>query len=645
MKRFISILFLLIPALYACTDISNNGSKEVTSVVLSKDKVDILVGESVTITATVVPESLNMGVVWTVLDPQYADVNAGTITGKAQGVTYVVATSADGTKKAACMVNVTPPITYSVSVKDADGRSVNSVYGYPGMSIALSATSSDDSAHTYTWSIEDAAAGTITPDGVLTLGAVASGAFGYLYDAQSFIKVVTEDGQGCKIPVRSSILKGISVGGVYTPFGTPVIVQASQTYPVAVLYQDANAQAAVPSSAVTLELSNTTSFTLQDAAGEYTVSTGSTTGVSSKVSMSLAGSAEKTEIAQLKIDKVYAINAQFAGSSSSTLTFTWTKGVSESDDVAYPYTIYLYKDEDCADLEASFSIPANDGCWKGKQPRFVISGLAPATEYWFKVVQTDDADNIDSPLIPATTDEFNIVMVSSDPAAVGDVILAEDFGQMCWGADEITEAAGYDVATASVGYNADTKESFTSRNAEVFVGTTSQYAQRSLTAQSVAKKESGFRLAQWAQGQYARIYVGPGYLFLSTLSYGTHILTPQLNSIPDGVTAKLKVTIHAAGKSSGGEAVIAVQHGTSFYEISSNNQTNKASAGHPVDLTTNIKTITFNGGITSLEKFEVTLDGVVSGDRIAFGPTTETAKDNSNMMIISDMTVEILELK
>ena len=78
MKRFISILFLLIPALYACTDISNNGSKEVTSVVLSKDKVDILVGESVTITATVVPESLNMGVVWTVLDPQYADVNAGT---------------------------------------------------------------------------------------------------------------------------------------------------------------------------------------------------------------------------------------------------------------------------------------------------------------------------------------------------------------------------------------------------------------------------------------------------------------------------------------------------------------------------------------------------------------------------------------
>ena len=644
MKRFISILFLLIPALYACTDISNNGSKEVTSVVLSKDKVDILVGESVTITATVVPESLNMGVVWTVLDPQYADVNAGTITGKAQGVTYVVATSADGTKKAACMVNVTPPITYSVSVKDADGRSVNSVYGYPGMSIALSATSSDDSAHTYTWSIEDAAAGTITPDGVLTLGAVASGAFGYLYDAQSFIKVVTEDGQGCKIPVRSSILKGISVGGVYTPFGTPVIVQASQTYPVAVLYQDANAQAAVPSSAVTLELSNTTSFTLQDAAGEYTVSTGSTTGVSSKVSMSLAGSAEKTEIAQLKIDKVYAINAQFAGSSSSTLTFTWTKGVSKEQDVAAPYTIYLYKDEEGTDLEASFSIPAGDGCWKGKQPRFVISGLTPGTEYWFKVVQTDDADNIDSPLIPATTDEFNIVMVSSAPAAVGDVILAEDFGQMCWGADEITEAAGYDVSTSSVAYNEDTKESFTSRNAKVFVGTTSQYAQRSLTAQSVAKKESGFRLAKWAQGQYARIYIGPGYLFLSTKSYGTHILTPQLNSIPDGMTAKLKVTVHAAGMSSGGKAAMAVQHGTSFYEISSNKQTNKASEGHPVDLTTNFETIPLNAGITSLEKFEVTLDGVVSGDRIAFGPTSETASDNSNMMIISDMTVEILEL-
>lgn len=644
MKRFFTIAILILPAILACTPDSGEGAQSALNVVLSKDKVDLQVGESVTITASVLPASLNMGVEWSVLDEELASVDNGTITGKAQGVTYVVATSADKTKKAACLVSVNPPVTYSVSIKDEEGHNLTGVYGYPGMTASLTAVTSDGESHVFTWSVEDAAAASVTNSGVVTLNALASGGADFVYDAQSFLKVVTEDGQGCKIPVRSSILRGIRIGETYTPAGTPAIVQESQSYPIAVLYQGTEMPAAIPHSGVNLTLSNTSAFSLQEVAGEYMLVTGDATGVSTKLSISLPGSEEKTEIAQIKIDKVYAITAQFAGSSSSTLTFTWTKGISEDQDVAAPYTVYLYRDEDCTDLEATFSIPANDGCWKGKQPRFVISGLTPGTEYWFKVVQTDDADNVDSPLIPATTNEFNIVMVSSDPAAVGDVILAEDFGQMCWGADEITEAAGYDVATSSVAYNADTKESFTSRNAEVFVGTTSQYAQRSLTAQSVAKKESGFRLAKWAQGQYARIYIGPGYLFLSTKSYGTHILTPQLNSIPDGMTAKLKVTVHAAGKSSGGEAAIAVQHGTSFYEISSNNQTNKASAGHPVDLTTNVETITFNGGITSLEKFEVTLDGVVSGDRIAFGPTSETASDNSNMMIISDMTVEILEL-
>ena len=641
MKRFIITAILILPAILACTPDSEEGGQGATSVVLSKDKVDLQVGESVTITASVLPASLNMGVEWSVLDEEFATVENGTITAKAEGVTYVVATSKDRYQKAACMVSVNPPLNYSVSIKDDDGHNVTGLYGYPGLTADLTAVTSDGEPHIFTWSVEDAAAATVTNTGLVTLNAVASASSDYVYDAQTFLKVVTEDGQGCKIPLRSSILNGISIGGLYTPAGTPAIVQESKTYSIAALYQEASGTAKIPLGGVRLELSNTTAFSLQEAAGEYMLVTEDVTGVSSKVHLSLPGSAEKTEIAQIKIDKVYAITAQFAGTSSSTLTFTWTKGVSEDQDIANPYTVYLYKDEECTDLEASFSIPASDGCWKGKQPRFVFSGLAPGTEYWFKVVQTDDAVNVDSPLIPATTDAFNIVMVSSDSANEGDIILAEDFGQMCWGADEITEAAGYDVATSSVAYNSDTKESFTSRDAEVFVGITGQYAQRSLTAQSVAKKESGFRLAKWAQGQYARIYIGPGYLFLSTKSYGTHIITPQLTSIPDGMIAKLKITVHAAGKVSGGDAAFAVQHGKSFYEISSNNQTNK----NKLDLTTNVETITFEGGITNLQEFEVTLDGVVNGDRIAFGPTSETASDNNNMMIISDMTVQIVELK
>jgi len=643
MKRFIIIAILLLPALAACTDNSGSGIGSATSVTLSRDKVDLLVGETVTLSATVLPESLGMGVEWSVVDEEFADVKDGVVTAKAEGVTYVVATSADGKQKAACMVSVNPEVQYAVYIKDASGQLLTGLYGWPGMTETLSAVTSDGGIHIFTWSVDDSAAATVTSAGAVTLGKVASTSAEYVYDAESFIKVVTEDGCGCKIPVRSSILAGLKVGEAFNPSGTPVIVQASGSYPVEVMYQGEMGPVAIPSEQVDIELGNTTDFSVGESGGVITLTTGPSTGVSSSVSVSIGGSAEKIAVAQLKIDKVYAIKALFAGSSSSTLTFTWTEGGSESDDVAKPYTIFLYKDEACTDLEVSFSIPASDGCWNARQPKFVFSGLEPGTDYWFRVEETGSADK-ESPVIPATTDAFDIVMVSSDPAAVGDVILAEDFGQLCWGADEITEAAGYDVASSSVAYNTDTKESFTSRNAEVFVGTTGQYAQRSITAQSVAKKESGFRLAKWAQGQYARIYIGPGYLFLSTKSYGTHILTPQLNSIPEGKTAKLMVTVHAAGKSSGGEAVFAVQHGTTFYEMSSGTQTNKAKDGRPVDLSTNIETVTFNGGLTSLEKFEVTLDGVVTGDRIAFGPTSETAADNSNMMIISDMTIKILEL-
>ena len=642
MKRIITIAILLLPALLACNKNSGDGNGFATGVTLSTDRVDLLVGETATITATVLPESLNMGVVWSVLDETYAEVNGGVITAKAEGVTYVVATSSDGSKRAACMVSVNPELQYSVSIKDETGLLINGIYGYPGLTKSLRATASDGEPHIFTWSLDDENVGTLSNTGVLTLGTPESADASYIYDLKTSLKVVTEDGCGRKIPVRSSLMAGLQVNGFFNPIGTPVVVSASQTYSIAALYQGELGTLAIPAEDVTFELSNGDDFFIEEEDGEFVLSTGPDTGVSTTVSIGLPGLSEKIEIAQLKIDRVYGITAQFAGASSSTLTFTWTEGVSEDADIAKPYTIFLYKDEECTDLEASFSIPAGDGCWDGRQPRFVFSGLAPATQYWFTVLDTTSGDEKDSQVIPGTTLEFNNIQMSSTPASAGDIILAEDFGQMCWGADEITRAAGYDVATSSTSYNADTGKSFLSRDAAVFVKTTGQYAQRSLTAQSTAKRESGFRLDHWAQGQYARIYIGPGYLFLSTKSYGTHIITPKLDNIPAGKSAKLKVTLHAAGKASGGQAVLAVQHNLTFNEISYGNQTNK----NTLNLTSNTKTITFDGGITNLQEFEVTIDGVVSGDRIAFGPTTETntGSDNTNMMLISDMTVQIEEL-
>ena len=640
MKRFLTIAILILPALVSCVDGPDNGNGSAVNVVLSQDKVDIKVGETATLTATVLPASLNMGVVWSVLDEEYATVQDGKITGVSEGVTYVIATSEDGYQKASCMVSVNPPIKYSVSVTDEFGQPLEAVYGYPGMTLSLVAATSDgETGHSFTWSVDDTAAGSITADGLLTFGMTASSDAAHIYDAQSYVKVVSEDGYGCRIPLRSSMLKGIQVDDIYYPVGTVTVVQKEERYAISAMYEGADFLEAIPADVVEFELSNETGFSLMKVGSACTLITGQETNITTSLSVSMQGSADKVEIAEFKIDKVYPIKAWLVGSSSSTLAFTWTEGISEDNDINNPYTINLYKDENSTDLVVSYSIPAGDECWRGGQPKFVFSGLEPSTTYWFKVFDTGGGEDMESALISGTTDSFVIVEPGSDPATVGDILLAEDFSEMCWAADEITQAAGYDVADDGVAYNSDTQKSFTSREAARFVGYTKQYAQRSLTAQSVAKKESGVRISKWAQGQYARIYIGPGYLFLSTLSYGTHIITPALDNIPDGKTAKVIVTVHAAGYASGKEAAFAVQHDKKFNLVGSSTQTNK----NTLDLTTNVQTITYKGGLTQLDEFSVTLEGLVKGDRIAFGPTTETAKDNGNMMIISDMTIELLE--
>ena len=109
--------------------------------------------------------------------------------------------------------------------------------------------------------------------------------------------------------------------------------------------------------AVSFELSNDDDFTLANEDGGYVLTTGPETGVSTSVNIGLPGLEEKVEIAQLKIDKVYGITAQFAGASSSTLTFTWTEGGSAEEDIAKPYTISLYRMKSVPTLKSPSAFP------------------------------------------------------------------------------------------------------------------------------------------------------------------------------------------------------------------------------------------------------------------------------------------------
>ena len=76
---------------------------------MSNPSVELTVGETQKLTATIVPkEATNKKVKWKSENPTYATVDQeGLVTAKAEGSTNINAITEDGNKKATCVVTVT----------------------------------------------------------------------------------------------------------------------------------------------------------------------------------------------------------------------------------------------------------------------------------------------------------------------------------------------------------------------------------------------------------------------------------------------------------------------------------------------------------------------------------------------------------
>ena len=113
----------------------------VGSVALDKASANLLVGENVTLVATVTPDNAaNKAVTWASSDSAVASVSAGKVTALKTGTTKITATAADGSgKSASCDIAVVSPTAIGtleqlLAVKDALG-------GYYYLSANIDATS------------------------------------------------------------------------------------------------------------------------------------------------------------------------------------------------------------------------------------------------------------------------------------------------------------------------------------------------------------------------------------------------------------------------------------------------------------------------------------------------------------------------
>ena len=619
-------------ALFSCK--KEDGTQGVADrVLLSAESIDMTIGESAVVTAKVLPESLGMGVTWEVMDTAIVSCDNGLITGKTLGVTYLVATSADGLAKSSCMVSVNND-SYPVTITDEDGNALDGVYGYPGMSMTLTAVSGDEKAHTYTWSVEDETVATVDSEGLLSLGATESEEDEYVFFGESYIRVRSEDGCGTKIPVRSSILRGIKLDDTFVSV-MPAIVEKSSKYNITAMYDGASLPEVIPGDEIELSLTDDVNFTLGKDLGQYTLETGSKMGVSTKLNVKTACTAEPVELARFRVDQILVIQASLKGATTSSLGFTWTEGVSAADDVSKAYTIALYKDSDCEEKVISLDIPADAECWEGKQPCFVFGGLESGKTYYFRTNETGDMERM-SNVVEATTGEFtNVAYDEVDNPAEGDIILAENFNEWGYGTDETMGAAGF--------YDNDA-------NLTVFSGDVDMDKVSLATPSSTGRRffhqtniwETGKRISQWGFAGNSSSYLRAGYLRMTTTSSGnrTHLVTPKLAAIPVGCTATIEVTARILRTESDNQFGVLVQTGTMSKNTGSGNPlpcyklgTLASDRSYPFDMESK----------NEWEIKTVTIDNITSSNSLAIGSIEN--KSGKNRFYISEISVKLKELK
>ena len=332
-----------------------------------------------------------------------------------------------------------------------------------------------------------------------------------------------------------------------------------------------------------------------------------------------------------------SLQARLVCTSSSTAVFEWTESnyASVAEDIAHPYTIALYTDSECSNLLVSWNFEASSALYDSKQPRFVFTGLAASTTYYFVVTDTEASASFGP--VAATTQAYTPIVPGTSTAALNDVILAEDFSELAWGSDGYNAAMGY---TAKV-LTADHITPATGESPTDYKLTKAGDYNNLFDALKTGVANT--RLADWGiicfnnnapTTTVTKVIARGGYLMLNTWSGGTaSIVTPSLTCL--GSIAKLRVSFSAAqyesGDTNSGEI------GAFILDASST-----MAANHLVSYASRVQ----GGAVaitTEMKDYSIEVDNVNPGCRIAIGPTS-TAGSKARLYL-DNIKIEVIEYK
>jgi hypothetical protein len=142
-------------------------SVKAESIVLDKTKVEIVIGESDFLTATILPETAsNKDIVWTSSDEEIAVVNEyGVVTAVALGEATITATTTDGSDlSASCKVTVVPTLAESITLNVAEASlKVNETTTLTATVLPETATNKS-----VTWTSSNESVATVDANGMVT---------------------------------------------------------------------------------------------------------------------------------------------------------------------------------------------------------------------------------------------------------------------------------------------------------------------------------------------------------------------------------------------------------------------------------------------------------------------------------------------
>ena len=314
-----------------------------------------------------------------------------------------------------------------------------------------------------------------------------------------------------------------------------------------------------------------------------------------------------------------------------------------STEMTKNYKVALYRDAECQNLVVSVNnIPGSLFTDNLVPPRFAFTGLTPATTYYAKVFNNTDSTEskaIEVATIASAEDKNAIV---TNNAKAGDLIVFENFAGLIYGGELSARASGVsrsdrgsltEVAPVTGEINAS-DTGFMSVNAGTEIGLFN-------TLKGIV---DDFGLQDWGYIAPANscICARAGFIKLGTNGKRAAICTPELNAIPAGKAATVRVMFRAApygdyNKSSinSDERYLAIR-ALVDPTCSSYNVTYTTEACTP-------KYITLSGtNITMWEECEVTLTNVPSGGRISIGGGHEETV--TNRFLLDDIRVYVEEI-